>query len=379
MLPSPSSPSISWGFLVSLRSPGTARFSKCHKRTLAYLGCPGIYLAPGSCQHFWALLGFLMSVGYPDTIGVSENHKGPSIFLEFPSVTQGITQVPKESWCPQTSLGVMAALSHGITAGTAVLRSVEPVALGRWHRVTAERLHKDGTMTVDGSAPVQRSSPGKSQGLNLHSPLYLGGVEPPLRPPTNASFQGCIGEVSPLRIGAGCPRCRVPWLKPLCLAQVSINGKKVDLSYSFLRSRGVGQCGQSSPCLHAPCLHGGRCLPLPAGSPPFRCLCTPGFSGECRGAGCVCAACAWCVRSVLCCACERVQEVPRPCVPVSPCATTVSPGPRCERVADRCLEHNPCLHSGTCKDNGCVCPEGYGGPYCQHGELGVRGHGHMWG
>ncbi|XP_048823348.1 basement membrane-specific heparan sulfate proteoglycan core protein-like [Lagopus muta] len=150
-------------------------------------------------------------------------------------------------------------------------------------------------MTVDGSAPVQRSSPGKSQGLNLHSPLYLGGVEPPLRPPTNASFQGCIGEVS-------------------------INGKKVDLSYSFLRSRGVGQCGQSSPCLHAPCLHGGRCLPLPAGSPPFRCLCTPGFSG-----------------------------------------------PRCERVADRCLEHNPCLHGGTCKDNGCVCPEGYGGPYCQHG------------
>uniref|UniRef100_G3US27 Uncharacterized protein n=1 Tax=Meleagris gallopavo TaxID=9103 RepID=G3US27_MELGA len=160
---------------------------------------------------------------------------------------------------------------YELGSGTAVLRSVEPVALGRWHRVTAERVHKDGTMVVDGSAPVQRSSPGKSQGLNLHSPLYLGGVEPPLRPPTNASFQGCIGEVS-------------------------INGKKVDLSYSFLRSRGVGQCRQSSPCLHAPCLHGGRCLPLPAGSPPFRCLCTPGFSG-----------------------------------------------PRCERMADRCLEHNPCL------------------------------------
>ena len=57
-------------------------------------------------------------------------------------------------------------------------------------------------------------------------------------------------------------------------------------------------------------------------------------------------------------------------MPVSPRVTTVSPGPRCERMADRCLEHTPCLHGGTCKDNGCICPDGYGGPYCQHGELG---------
>lgn len=48
---------------------------------------------------------------------------------------------------------------------------------------------------VDDAAPVKRSSPGKSQGLNLRTPLYLGGTEPPLRPPTNASFRGCIGEV----------------------------------------------------------------------------------------------------------------------------------------------------------------------------------------
>ncbi|XP_072210311.1 basement membrane-specific heparan sulfate proteoglycan core protein isoform X3 [Excalfactoria chinensis] len=202
---------------------------------------------------------------------------------------------PVEDFVALAMVGGHLEFHYELGSGTAVLRSIEPVALGRWHRVTAERVHKDGTMTVDGGAPVQRSSPGKSQGLNLHSPLYLGGVEPPLRPPTNASFQGCIGEVS-------------------------INGKKVDLSYSFLRSRGVGQCGQSSPCLHTPCLHGGRCLPLPTGSPPFRCLCTSGFSG-----------------------------------------------PRCEREADRCLEHNPCLHGGTCKDNGCICPEGYAGSYCQHG------------
>lgn len=86
-----------------------------------------------------------------------------------------------------------------ISSGLAVLRSHEPLALGRWHRVSAERLNKDGSLRVDGGRPVLRSSPGKSQGLNLHTLLYLGGVEPSvqLSPATNMSahFRGCVGEV----------------------------------------------------------------------------------------------------------------------------------------------------------------------------------------
>ncbi|KFQ95714.1 Basement membrane-specific heparan sulfate proteoglycan core protein, partial [Nipponia nippon] len=201
---------------------------------------------------------------------------------------------PVEDFVALAMAGGHLEFSYELGSGPAVLRSTEPVTLGRWHRVTAERVNKDGTLVVDDAAPVKRSSPGKSQGLNLRTPLYLGGTEPPLRPPTNASFRGCIGEVS-------------------------INGKKVDLSYSFLQSRGVGQCRQSSPCLQAACLHGGRCLPLPAGTPAYRCLCPPGFSG-----------------------------------------------PRCEREEDRCLHRNPCLHGGTCKGNARLCPPGYAGPYCQH-------------
>lgn len=86
-----------------------------------------------------------------------------------------------------------------LSSGLAVLRSHEPLALGRWHRVSAERLNKDGSLRVDGGRPVLRSSPGKSQGLNLHTLLYLGGVEPSvqLSPATNMSahFRGCVGEV----------------------------------------------------------------------------------------------------------------------------------------------------------------------------------------
>ncbi|RMB89711.1 hypothetical protein DUI87_33908 [Hirundo rustica rustica] len=101
---------------------------------------------------------------------------------------------PVEDFVALAMIGGHLEFRYELGSGPAVLRSAEPVALGQWHWVTAERVHKDGTLVVDNAAPVKRSSPGKSQGLNLRSPLYLGGAEPPLRPPTNASFRGCIGE-----------------------------------------------------------------------------------------------------------------------------------------------------------------------------------------
>ncbi|XP_054251094.1 basement membrane-specific heparan sulfate proteoglycan core protein [Indicator indicator] len=212
-------------------------------------------------------------VSYPPLTNVHHELRVEAEFL--PLAPDGLLlfsagkAAPVEDFVALAMVGGHLEFRYELGSGTAVLRSTEPVALGRWHRVTAERVHKDGSLALDEAAAVKRSAPGKSQGLNLRSPLYLGGTEPPLRPPTNATFRGCIGEVS-------------------------INGKKLDLSYSFLRSRGVGQCGHSSPCL------------------------------------------------------------------------PVSPGPRCEREEDVCLQRNPCLHGGTCKDGSCLCPPEYTGAYCQH-------------
>ncbi|XP_053546192.1 basement membrane-specific heparan sulfate proteoglycan core protein isoform X4 [Bombina bombina] len=184
-------------------------------------------------------------------------------------------------------------------SGLAVLRSTQPVALGQWHKVSAERLNKDGTLLVDSEAPVKRSSPGKSQGLNLKTPMYLGGVDNTVDLPTavnvNQSFQGCIGEVS-------------------------INGKKMDISYSFIESRSISQCYDSSPCDRMPCLHGGRCLST--GEYEFQCLCRDGFRGV-----------------------------------------------RCETHEDQCQIRNPCLNGGTCKDNRCHCVSGYTGTICEHGGV----------
>ncbi|XP_058849388.1 basement membrane-specific heparan sulfate proteoglycan core protein-like isoform X4 [Acipenser ruthenus] len=181
--------------------------------------------------------------------------------------------------------------------GMAVLRSPEPVALGRWHRIMAERSSKDGTLRVDHQKEIKRSSPGKAQGLNIHTPMYLGGVPNMaiLPKPANISrlFHGCIGELS-------------------------INGKKVDISYSFTDSRNIAQCYDESPCDRMPCLHGGSCLLT--GEFEYQCICRDGYEGD-----------------------------------------------RCEIFKDMCLSGNPCKNGGSCSKNQCVCPLGFTGQFCEKG------------
>nr|XP_058908989.1 basement membrane-specific heparan sulfate proteoglycan core protein isoform X11 [Kogia breviceps] len=205
---------------------------------------------------------------------------------------------PVEDFVSLAMVGGHLEFRYELGSGLAVLRSSEPLALGRWHRMSAERLNKDGSLRVNGGRPVLRSSPGKSQGLNLHTLLYLGGVEPSLQLPlatnTSAHFRGCVGEVS-------------------------VNGKRLDLTYSFLGSRGVGQCYDSSPCERQPCRNGATCMP--AGEYEFQCLCPDGFKGD-----------------------------------------------LCEHEENPCQLHEPCLHGGTCQGTRCLCPPGFSGPRCQQGS-----------
>ncbi|XP_072552989.1 basement membrane-specific heparan sulfate proteoglycan core protein [Salminus brasiliensis] len=187
---------------------------------------------------------------------------------------------------------------YELGTGQAVLRSQEPVSLGQWHRVAAERVNKDGSLKVDHAKEIRRSSPGKAQGLNIHTPMYLGGVPSMdiLPKPANVSmlFDGCIGEVS-------------------------INGKKVDLSYSFIESRAISQCKDESPCDRRPCQNGGSCMP--SAEYEFQCLCKDGYEGE-----------------------------------------------RCEVVKDTCQDSSQCQNGGNCVDSHCVCPAGYTGLFCEEGQ-----------
>ncbi|KAM9505211.1 basement membrane-specific heparan sulfate proteoglycan core protein-like isoform 19-T19 [Salvelinus alpinus] len=188
---------------------------------------------------------------------------------------------------------------YELGTGQAVLRSPEPVTLGQWHRVEAGRLDKDGSLTVDGGREVRRSSPGKAQGLNIHTPMYLGGVPNieivPKALNISDMFNGCVGEVS-------------------------INGKKVDLSYSFTESMAIVQCKDNSPCDRNPCLNGARCMH--SAEYEYQCLCKDGFEGE-----------------------------------------------RCEVVRDTCQSSDQCQNGGSCVNGHCVCPLGFNGPICGQSQV----------
>uniref|UniRef100_A0A3Q2QD42 Heparan sulfate proteoglycan 2 n=1 Tax=Fundulus heteroclitus TaxID=8078 RepID=A0A3Q2QD42_FUNHE len=184
---------------------------------------------------------------------------------------------------------------YELGTGQALLLSPQPVSLGQWHRVVAERNKKAGHLRVD-QGPVQRMiSPGKAQGLNIHTHMYLGGVPSmdilPRRANVTQMFDGCIGEVS-------------------------INNKKVDLSYSFTESKSISNCVDNSPCDRRPCLNGGECMS--SAEYEYQCLCKDGFEGE-----------------------------------------------RCEVVRFVCQSDIQCQNGGTCVNGRCVCTAGHTGLSCE--------------
>nr|XP_046254096.1 basement membrane-specific heparan sulfate proteoglycan core protein isoform X4 [Scatophagus argus] len=188
---------------------------------------------------------------------------------------------------------------YELGTGQAILRSPEAVSLGQWHRVVAERNKRAGHLRVD-QGPVERKmSPGKAQGLNIHTDMYLGGVPSMdiLPKPANVSemFDGCIGEVS-------------------------INNKKVDLSYSFTESKSIRKCVDNSPCDRRPCLNGGHCMS--SAEYEYQCLCKDGFEGE-----------------------------------------------RCEVVKDVCQSNLQCQNGGSCVDGQCVCTPGHTGLNCEESQV----------
>ncbi|KAM6982618.1 LOW QUALITY PROTEIN: basement membrane-specific heparan sulfate proteoglycan core protein [Tautogolabrus adspersus] len=188
---------------------------------------------------------------------------------------------------------------YELGTGQAILRSPEPVSLGQWHKVVAERNKRAGHLRVDQGPVERKTSPGKAQGLNIHTAMYLGGVPnmDVLPKPANVSemFEGCIGEVS-------------------------INNKKVDLSYSFTESRSIRKCVDDSPCDRRPCLNGGHCMS--SVEYEYQCLCKDGFEGE-----------------------------------------------HCEVVRDVCQSDLHCQNGGSCVDGQCVCTPNHSGLNCEESQV----------
>ncbi|KAM3922273.1 basement membrane-specific heparan sulfate proteoglycan core protein isoform 4-T4 [Leptodactylus fuscus] len=277
------------------RADGTGYTCRCH------LGKSGEKCMDGVMVNTPSFNGETSYIAYPHLTNI---HNDLRVDIEFKPLSpngllffSGGKGAPVEDFVSLTMAGGHLEFRFELGSGLAILRSADPITLGQWHKASAERIHKDGTLQVDRAPPIKRSSPGKSLGLNLKTLMYLGGVDSSVSLPSAVNFtqpyQGCIGDVS-------------------------INGKKIDISYSFVESHSISQCYDSSPCDRMPCLHGGRCMPT--GEYEYQCICRDGFKGD-----------------------------------------------RCESHEDRCQINNPCINGGTCKENKCHCPEGFSGTYCERG------------
>uniref|UniRef100_A0A2K6T9V0 Agrin n=1 Tax=Saimiri boliviensis boliviensis TaxID=39432 RepID=A0A2K6T9V0_SAIBB len=194
------------------------------------------------------------------------------------------------------------ALFTGATSGA--IAAVATARLSRhWRR---------GTLSVDGETPVLGESPSGTDGLNLDTDLFVGGV-----PEDQATV-----VLERIFVGTGLRGC---------IRLLDVNNQRLELSVgpgAAAWGSGVGECGDH-PCLPNPCHGGAPCQALEAGR--FHCLCPPGHFGPT-------------------CAEEKSPCQPNPCHGAAPCRVLPEGGIQCQ------------------------CPLGRGGTLCQtaSGQDGFR-------
>ncbi|XP_067659130.1 basement membrane-specific heparan sulfate proteoglycan core protein-like isoform X2 [Haliotis asinina] len=209
-------------------------------------------------------------------------------------------------------------------SGPAVLRSRNPLRLDDWTMVVAERKGNEGMLIVNNEDPVNErlrnsydyyayysrrdrgdiynrgTATGRTVGLNLKRPLYLGGVDPQEVLPASAF----VGEV-PGFVG--------------CIGELRINTNNIDLLKDAIESANVYDCGDRGICDRKPCQNGGDCSEISLTD--YRCICPPDYTGK---------------------SCETEINI---CITSSPCQN----GGRCS------------VYNGGYR---CDCPLGYFGTTC---------------
>ena len=66
-------------------------------------------------------------------------------------------------------------------SGPAILKSPEKLTLGKWHNVFVTRRMKEGILKVDNGTRITGRSLGRTRGLNIRSPIFIGGFNSKLK------------------------------------------------------------------------------------------------------------------------------------------------------------------------------------------------------
>ncbi|KAH9383801.1 hypothetical protein HPB48_025571 [Haemaphysalis longicornis] len=189
-------------------------------------------------------------------------------------------------------------------SGPAIIRHPERLRPNEWVTLSASRTAQNGELVLNDGHRVTGRSPGHTQGVNLHTPLFIGGVDKAkikVHPEAGAThgFEGCV-------------------------AHVEVNGVNVDLVGAVVDASNVEDCGGRAPCEKNPCHNHGLCRERGPRADDFECICKAGYTGR---------------------TCETVDDF---CSKINPCQN----GAECVGLANSYR---------------CNCPKGFAGPNCESG------------
>ncbi|XP_076874473.1 agrin [Brachyhypopomus gauderio] len=219
------------------------------------------------------------------------------IAMEFrASDTTGILlyngQTGKKDFLSLALVGGKVQLKFNTGSGTSTVNSSVPVKPGHWHHLVVNRNRRNAALSVDNETPVEGQSPPGTDGLNLDTHLFIGGVPDEMvqdvreRTSVSAGLVGCVRVLDVNNM----------------VYNLQENGDNVRYGSA------VGECG-NNPCVPNPCKNGAVCQAK--GAEMFHCKCVSGFSGPT-------------------CADTHNPCEPNPCHPLAQCQVLPEGGYKCE-------------------------------------------------
>lgn len=145
-------------------------------------------------------------------------------------------------------------------SGTGTALSKVQISQGRWHQLVVTRNRRNAMLSVDSEPHIEGESPRGTDGLNLDTNLFIGGVPEDIKQDVKERTGLAVGLVG-------------------CIRMLDVNNRNLNLQENggeSLYGSGVGECG-NNPCLPNPCKNGGACQVKEAEM--FHCKCSKGFWG----------------------------------------------------------------------------------------------------
>uniref|UniRef100_A0A4W4G296 Agrin n=1 Tax=Electrophorus electricus TaxID=8005 RepID=A0A4W4G296_ELEEL len=219
------------------------------------------------------------------------------IAMEFrASDTTGVLlyngQTGKKDFLSLALVGGKVQLKFNTGSGTSTVNSSVLVKPGHWHHLVVNRNRRNAALSVDNETPVEGQSPPGTDGLNLDTHLFIGGVTDDMIQDVKERTTVSTGLVG-------------------CIRLLDVNNMVYNLQENganVLYGSAVGECG-NNPCVPNPCKNGATCQVK--GAELFHCKCVNGFSGPT-------------------CADAHNPCEPDPCHPLAQCQVLPEGGYKCE-------------------------------------------------